>query len=72
MNFIKATATYEAEVNGNKYQFTVPANAPLGEAYDVMFKFLSIIADQAKASAELLKPKEAAEAAVPEVKSELV
>ncbi len=72
MNFIKATTTYEAEVNNNKYQFTVPANAPLGEAYDVMFKFLSIIADQAKASAELLKPKEAPEAAVPEVKSELV
>ncbi len=58
MNFIKAQTTYEIEVNGNKYQISVPANAPLGEAYDVMFKFLSIIAEQAKISAEQMKPKE--------------
>lgn len=59
MNFIKAQTTYEVEVNGNKYQISVPTNAPLGEAYDVMFKFLSIIAEQAKISAEQMKPKEA-------------
>jgi hypothetical protein len=71
MNFIKATTIYEVEVNGNKYQFQVPAGAPLGEAYDVVFKFLSIIADQAKASAESLKPKEAPSTNASEVKSEV-
>lgn len=60
MKFVRAITTYEVEQeNGNKYQIIIPSNAPLGETYDVIFKFLSIIADQAKASADLLKPKEA-------------
>ena len=69
MNFIKANTTFEATVGENKYQFILPANAPLGEAYDVMFKFLSIIADQAKANADMVKPKEEP---TPEVKADIV
>jgi hypothetical protein len=56
MNFIKAITTYEAVVNDNKYQFVIPANSPIGETYDVAFKFLSIIAEQAKITADAVKP----------------
>ena len=70
MNFIKAITTYEVTVNENKYSFVITANAPLGEAYDVMFKFLTILAEQAKLTAEAVKRKE--DAPVEEVKSELV
>jgi hypothetical protein len=56
MNFVKATTTYEVVVNDNKYQFVIPANSPIGETYDVAFKFLSIIAEQAKLTADAVKP----------------
>jgi lysyl-tRNA synthetase class I len=58
MNFIKVNTTYEVSVNDNKYQLIIPANAPLGEAYDVTFKFLAILAEQAKATAEAVKRQE--------------
>lgn len=58
MNFIRGNTTYEMEVNNNKYTISIPSNAPLGEAYDVMFKFLSLIAEQAKVAAETMKPAE--------------
>jgi hypothetical protein len=58
MNFIKANAVYEIETNGNKYQFSIPANAPLGEAYDVVYRFLSLIAEQAKVASNAMKPAE--------------
>jgi len=61
--------TYEAVVGENKYQIIIPSNAHLGEAYDVMFKFLSIIAEQAKATTDTLKPKDTP---VPEVKADVV
>ena len=58
MNFIKVNTTYQAEVNDNKYELVIPSNAPIGEAYDVVFKFLSIIAEQAKVAASSIKPAE--------------
>ena len=58
MTFTRANTTYEVDHNGNKYQIVLPANAPLGEAYDVIFKFLAIIADQIKVNSETLKQKE--------------
>lgn len=58
MNFIRANTSYEVTVGENKYQFIVPANAPIGETYDVVFKFLSIIAEQAKATTDAVKPAE--------------
>jgi hypothetical protein len=58
MNFVKASTTYEIEVEGRVYQFVIPLNAPLGESYDVAFKFLSVIAEQTKLTTETLKPKE--------------
>lgn len=59
MNFIKTSTTHEVEVADRKYQFVIPAGAPLGEAYDVAFKFLMLISEQAKMTADNLKPQEA-------------
>lgn len=56
MNFIRTYTTHEVTVEDRKYQFVIPANAPLGEAYDVAFKFLSLISEQSKIAAESLKP----------------
>lgn len=67
MNFIKISTTHEVTVDDRKYQFIIPANAPLGEAYDVAYKFLNLIAEQAKINMEL-----AAKSKVEEVKSEVV
>lgn len=58
MTFTKMNTVYEVEHNGNKYRIELPASAPLGEAYDVMFKFLAIISEQIKINSETLKPKE--------------
>lgn len=69
MNFIKVSTTHEVAVEDRKYQFVVPGNAPLGEAYDVAFKFLNLIAEQAKLTTDMMKPKEDK---VEEVKSEVV
>ncbi len=68
MNFIKTSTTHEVAVEDRKYQFVIPAGAPLGEAYDVAFKFLSLIAEQAKMTTDNMKPQEKAE----EVKTEIV
>lgn len=40
MNFIRTSTIHEVTVEDRKYQFIIPAGAPLGEAYDVAFKFL--------------------------------
>jgi len=66
MNFIKISTTHEVTVDDRKYQFIIPANAPLGEAYDVAYKFLNLISEQAKINTDLAKPKSE------EVKSEVV
>jgi len=69
MNFVKVSITHEVTVEDRKYQFVIPGNAPLGEAYDVAFKFLNLISEQAKIATEVMKPKEEN---LEEVKSEVV
>ena len=54
MNILKASLTYEVVMGENKYQFVIPANAPAGEAYDVMFNFLNLVATDAKAKVDQL------------------
>ena len=61
MNFIKTITTHEVTVEDRKYQFVIPASAPLGEAYDVAFKFLTLISEQARIATENMKPQEKAE-----------
>lgn len=68
MNFIRTSTIHEVTVEDRKYQFIIPAGAPLGEAYDVAFKFLSLISEQAKMTTESVKPQEKVE----EVKTEIV
>ena len=57
MNFVKASLTYEIVIGENKYQFVIPANAPVGEAYDVAFQLLNLLATDAKTKVDQLKPE---------------
>lgn len=70
MNFIKTITTHEVTVEDRKYQFVIPANAPLGEAYDVAFKFLNLIYEQSKIATESMKPIEPSKTVVQEEKKE--
>jgi len=46
---------FEVEKNDRKYVFTLPMNAPLGEAYDCVHEMLQEIMKQAQASADKAK-----------------
>lgn len=46
---------FEVEKNDRKYVFTLPMQAPLGEAYDAIHEMLQEILKQAQASADKAK-----------------
>lgn len=68
MNIIMASTTYDVVTNDRKYTFTLPANAPMGEAYDVMYKFMSLIANNIKNTTEAVERKEEKTTSTEEVK----
>lgn len=64
MNIVLANTTYEIAINDRKYILTLPANAPMGEAYDVVYKFMSLIANNIEQTTKAVKREEVKEEAV--------
>jgi len=42
---LKSAVRFSKEVEGRLYTFTMPANAPVGEAYDILFEGLRKIVE---------------------------
>lgn len=40
---LHSTVQFRKEIDGRLYVFTMPANSPVGEAYDVLFEGLATI-----------------------------
>lgn len=57
----KSSVQFSKEVEGRLYTFTMPANAPLGEAYDVLFGGLRKIVDISNKNVENMARQAAAE-----------
>lgn len=58
MNIVMANTTYKVVVNDREYSISIPSNAPMGEAYDVVFKFLSLINTNIATSTQNVERKE--------------
>lgn len=55
MNFVRANVTYEVVIEDRKYQVSIPEGAAIGEAYDVIYKFLVMLSENAKMATERAK-----------------
>ena len=55
MNFVRSNVTYEVSIEDRKYQITIPDGAAIGEAYDVIYKFLVMLSENAKMATERAK-----------------
>ena len=55
---LKTAISVEVTKNEHVYQFNMPLNVPLGEAYDAAFEVLREITDLAKKATENAQPKE--------------
>lgn len=54
---MRATLTMTIKQNENVYTFTMPANAPIGEAYNAAFEALQNVLQLSKDAAERARPK---------------
>lgn len=58
----KSITTISITKDTGNYMLSIPYNAPIGEAYDVVHQFLEAILIQAKDAAMKAKPKDITEA----------
>jgi hypothetical protein len=54
-----STVQFKKEIDGRLYLFIMPANAPVGEAYDVLFEGLSSVLAIANKNVEKMVRTEA-------------
>jgi hypothetical protein len=62
---LKSAVRFSKEVEGRLYTFTMPANAPVGEAYDILFEGLRKIVEISNKNVEkMVRQSEEAEVEV--------
>lgn len=58
MEILMTNSIYKIKTNDREYVFNIPSNAPKGEAFDVVFKFLSLISADIENTTKSIKKDE--------------